>query len=414
MAIINSLSKVTNGSQLNEGWFNSTYLGHRWAMLNTIRQLEDRSITMSAGQQDVFAEAYVNADGRLNTVSTGDTTALFNTNKYTLQSSTEPFIIIEATSVTTANFAINDCLCKQIDSGTWILYCTSGTNAVKRAKIYKTLFYGSNGQAKSGSITGITALKTNISKDVGKRAYYYFLNSGTIDGEAVWGQTVGTFSNTSTNTSCSMWTRCRSQHASAGADGEARAYFPSNSLINSATNGNTNDEIGTDTESDEENNPSGFKLRADDGNNVRGYVDCIVLSNGEITVTNTQSHSASVFTTIDFYTDNSIPVLTEYSGDFPAVIIHDIPTGTFSATISSAIGVAKIGTSGWEAGADIEYKLTNATEDTGWLDCGNSPLPQTFTAFTSEPTKLIVKLIPKSVSPSAGLPAINGFAVYSE
>ena len=66
----------------------------------------------------------------------------------------------------------------------------------------------------------------------------------------------------------------------------------------------------------------------------------------------------------------------------------------------------------WEDGANIQYKLTNATEDTGWLDAMNtSPEVNSFTAFTSEPTTLIVKLIPKTTSPTAGYPSVKGFYV---
>lgn len=91
---------------------------------------------------------------------------------------------------------------------------------------------------------------------------------------------------------------------------------------------------------------------------------------------------------------------------------HDIPSGMFSSTISSAIGVPFF--ENWETGADVQYKLTNTTEDSGWLDCGNSPEISSFTAFTSEPTTLIVKLIPKATTPTAGYPAIKGFWVKGE
>ena len=91
-------------------------------------------------------------------------------------------------------------------------------------------------------------------------------------------------------------------------------------------------------------------------------------------------------------------------------IEHFIPTGTFSDTITTAIGVPLI--EDWEEGANIQYKLTNATEDTGWLDSmDSSPEVSSFTAFTSEPTSLIVKLVPKTTSPTAGYPSIRAFTV---
>ena len=93
-------------------------------------------------------------------------------------------------------------------------------------------------------------------------------------------------------------------------------------------------------------------------------------------------------------------------GNDTSTITHDIPSGTFSSTISSAFGTALI--ADWETGADIQYKLTgtSGTEDTGWLDYNTI---SNFTAFTAEPDTLIVKLIPKTTSPTAGYPSIRGF-----
>jgi hypothetical protein len=85
-------------------------------------------------------------------------------------------------------------------------------------------------------------------------------------------------------------------------------------------------------------------------------------------------------------------------------IIHDLPSGSFSSTINGSFGTVLI--EDWETGADIQYKLTNSTEDTGWLDYNEV---SEFTAFTSEPTTCIVKLVPKSSSPTAGYPSIKGF-----
>ena len=76
----------------------------------------------------------------------------------------------------------------------------------------------------------------------------------------------------------------------------------------------------------------------------------------------------------------------------------------FSSTLKTAFLTTLV--EDWEDGANIQYKLTNTTEDTGWLDYNEV---STFTAFTSEPTKCIVKLIPKTTNPIAGYPSIKGF-----
>jgi len=90
------------------------------------------------------------------------------------------------------------------------------------------------------------------------------------------------------------------------------------------------------------------------------------------------------------------------------IITHDIPSGTFSSTISIAFGTALV--EDWESEADIQYKLTNTGgDDSGWLAYNEI---STFTAFTAEPDTCIVKLIPKTTSPTEGYPSINGFAVF--
>jgi len=96
----------------------------------------------------------------------------------------------------------------------------------------------------------------------------------------------------------------------------------------------------------------------------------------------------------------------EADGD-DVIVKHTIPSGSFTSTISNSFLTALV--EDWEIGANIQYKLTNATEDSGWLDYNEI---QSFTAFTSEPTILQVKLVPKASSPSAGFPSIKGCALY--
>ena len=115
------------------------------AGLNTIRQLINRAGVWSLGTIDGWGEAYIDADGRENSVSAASAT--FNSNRYEAEEDTTmPFVIIEATSISaTSDFEINDCHIIKVASGKWQLSCDTGTAAVRRAQIYKTLFYGSNG-----------------------------------------------------------------------------------------------------------------------------------------------------------------------------------------------------------------------------------------------------------------------------
>ncbi len=138
---------------------------------------------------------------------------------------------------------------------------------------------------------------------------------------------------------------------------------------------------------------------------------------GGIYYKNNQSYSGTFFSlasqAVNGYSGGAADMLifTEVE-EGEQTIMHDIPAGTFSDTITTAIGVPLI--EDWEDGADIKYKLTGTAgaEDTGWLDAMNSePEVSTFTAFTAEPDTLIVKLIPKTTSPTAGYPSIKAFTV---
>ena len=87
-------------------------------------------------------------------------------------------------------------------------------------------------------------------------------------------------------------------------------------------------------------------------------------------------------------------------------IVSDPTPSLLSSTISSCIGTPLI--TDWETGANIQFKLTNTTEDSGWLTYNEI---SEFTAFTAEPDTLIVKLIPKTTTPTSGVPSIKGFGV---
>lgn len=89
-----------------------------------------------------------------------------------------------------------------------------------------------------------------------------------------------------------------------------------------------------------------------------------------------------------------------------SVVVLNIPSGRFNSTVSSIIGSALV--ADWESGVSIQCKVTNATEDSGYA---NYKSVNSFTAFTSEPTKLWIKLTPKTTSPTAGALSIYGAGV---
>ncbi|MFC2086480.1 hypothetical protein ACFLQ9_02040 [Bacteroidota bacterium] len=136
-----------------------------------------------------------------------------------------------------------------------------------------------------------------------------------------------------------------------------------------------------------------------------------IINGTTYTATNPINAQYRYITTIDDGTSCSaqsaqLRIKFEGKGLGSSLIYHNIPNGYFSSGISNTIGVPLI--NDWEEGANIQYKLTNDTEDSGWL---NYNVVSSFTPFTSEPTKVIVKLIPKADNPTPGVPAIYGFYV---
>ncbi len=384
--------------------------------INHIRQLMNRAGVYSAGSIGGWGEAYTSAGGRNGSVDTDldKTTCEFSSNKYIATS--EPYIIIEATSLTTGDFAINNCTATLFSAGVWILRCSTGTINVKKSQLIKTLFYGSNGtdaRITTTYVTGISALKTNITEFVGLYGWYARSSSGGAGSSTGTTIYTGTFTDTSTNTSVYSWSYCA---APALSSDYTRWELPSATILNTAGPNSSSDEIGTDTFSDVKSNPStGVQRTSDNDGGDNASTQTIILTKGSLSWALTGSSGGKTANNIDFNVDESVPAFTlddNISSDL--IITHDIPAGTFSDTVSSAIGVPFI--EDWETGADIQYKLTGTAgaEDTGWLDAmDTNPEVSNFTAFTAEPDTLIVKLIPKTTSPTTGYPSVRGFYINS-
>lgn len=413
MALIN----FTDGNVLSEAKLDSMFASGWSVMLkNHIRQLIDREGVYSADETDLWGEAYIDADGRNDSVDTTKTSAQFDTNKYQV-SEENVYVIIEATNLDPSDFSINNCSCNLMSDGKWILTADTGSDDQKRFDIYATLFYGTNGtngRATSTYITGLTALKTSVSADVGKKAFsiagsWSPGNKSPRTSADVF-KRYASFSDMTSN-EVEMWYTVSSVNTSDFYP-KCSAVMPVSTKIvevedNSADNFGGAGEIHT--------NPDGAGIggrgRADDGSHSHSARMFALYSSGSITFTlnklNATVYDESYGTN---YTDVEYPVgLTALTEDLFGIITHDIPSGTFSSTVSSAIG--GFISEDWEDGVDVQFKLTNATEDSGWLDTNTI---ETFTAFTAEPDTLIVKLIPKTTSPTAGYPSIKGFGVRAE
>lgn len=258
------------------------------------------------------------------------------------------YIIIEATSLSAPISNVNNCYSKLISAGKWIVYCTTGTDAVRRAQLIKTLFYGTNGSnAKILDFTGVTAIKTTHTNDVGKQVYYASLTDSVPQDTATRTTNyTGTFADTSTNSNCSSWSSIGFGLRS------AKWEMPTSTVLNSS---NT-DELGTDTSSDEKNNPSSCLLQVVvygpgyTGDSATARV--IILSKGNIswakdggagTASNVNyfgTHSIPVFTAAGTTTAEGFNVSTLIFGDTAASTVTDAImcyTSSIDATSSLAV-----------------------------------------------------------------------------
>lgn len=280
-------------------------------------------------------------------------------------------VIIQAGWVDTASFGINDCVCKKIAADKYIVWCTNGTANVRRAQIYKTLFYGDATYAPRIGTTYtkyITALKTSVAADVGKQVHYAYIMSA-----AAIGTYTGTFVNTTTNTACQFWSSC---YVDANATTNyAQFEAPSGTVLNSrgpSASVGTTSELGTDTSADNLNNPATCQLEVRSGSSAQDQVtEAIILCTGDITWV--EGGTTGGVANTDFYTDLSVPLFTA-----------------------------------------VTESLPSTQSSTGWLGCGNAPSLSTFTAFTTEPSYLYVRLTPGVTNHINSYPTIYGFYVRAD
>lgn len=348
---------------------------------NKIRQDIGGSVDVSNSQDDIFSEAYIDADGRYNTVQ--ESALEFDTNKYLVPDlSTAPYIIIEADAIisegvptgNTSPFNDNDCILGQIDDGKWVLYSTVGTDAEKRAKMYATLFAGRRtGASNSGRqaalyIENCTALKTSVTRDVGKRGYFFdFYEIGSSGSSDI--NVVGTFSNTSTNDDCSVWTQVGQDDTdydgASTVNGDTTFEFPTGTSVNFISVGNDsaddNDEIGTDLSADEDDNPATCKIIFDNqfsGGSAgpwRPFCNGIMLLEGTVAWV-----GATPVVEVDYTADSGLPEFTaSTSAPTGFILKHSINSTDYSVTPSKLMGKAFY--EDWETGATTKHKLSEVS-----------------------------------------------------
>jgi hypothetical protein len=408
-----ALHTFENGEFPDAPDFNYNYLAaYQMAGDNLVRQLIDRSVDFTENE---FGEAYTSSGGRKSSVDTAQeiTTLKFDTNKYKVPSNEDYpineniFVIIEATSISLSPFQVNNCKIYKFAEGKWVVWCTTGTDAVKRAQIYKTLFYGtdgSNSAIRTTNVTGITALKTSVTRDVGKIGYYFTRtnsSNGTYEGQ---------FSSTSDNESVSTWSRL--SFSLNGSGTKTITYrLPADTVQNNLTTTNisgteTSDEFGTDTELDEKNNPAVFQYVVNVTNVTAVSIRAIILTAKTLT-------SVADFTVIDFTTTHNVPAMTLAEQADIAIdykITHNIPSTAFPGETTSLFIKPFVNPTDWEDGADIRAKVYDSVGDSGWVSIGKDGA--IVDGLTLEDIDQIdLELVPKDTDPTVGKPAIRGFSV---
>jgi hypothetical protein len=120
------------------------------------------------------------------------------------------YVFINASTLNLSALSIDDCNIVQLSNTEWVLFENiSNDYQVSRAKIMKTLFYGTNGsdgRVKSPYITGLTTLRTSYSLDVNKSGIYVDLISihGVTSG-LIASEVSGSFNETTNNNNVSLW-----------------------------------------------------------------------------------------------------------------------------------------------------------------------------------------------------------------
>ena len=392
---------------------------------NTIRQLQDRAVSFSGDGDDVWAEAYVNSSGRMNSVYSSLTT--YDTGVFESRDPNNVAVLIEADSISSlSDFNINNCSLTKISQNTWLLISSSSSVEVQRSEIYKTLYYGTNGsdyRVSNTYITNLISLKTNVDRDDGKKAFIVEMSASrnTLVDSSVSSRVLDiTFDDTSNNDAVSVWTNWNASttdnpDGTIGLFDWIRVELPNNNYyinVNPGRNFSGSENfIGTDEQEFEVTNPVNAQLsiRVDSSNsNGRGAnlsAKTLLMSSStfqsNITEQNGSQSSASLtLTDINSEVVNSSLVYQDF--DVENLIFHNLPS-VFENPITKSLGTVLY--DDWEEGNNIEYKFVDSSDnETDWL------ITNTFSSFSEiTPNRVVVKLNPKETSPTTGFPSIKGF-----
>lgn len=411
------MKKFENGEIIdaNETNYNFSYseYAYRQNILNLIRQLEDRAITFNVLGGE-WGESYINNTGRLNSVDITETNAVFDGNKYKTVDGTLDFFVIIEGSVNENDYRKNGCDIREIATGKWVVYSMVGNIEEQISRVYMTVIpTGSN----------LTSIKTSEADDVGKRMYQGFVDAYNEDNKGSGSKTMNiTFDSTTGNENVRVWALGRTSTSNASTATRTTAKIDGTIIFNetassSSAGTETHDYRYVDMSAYIKNNPSTAEIEGNAGaTSAEGWCDgqarIWILTNSSISysVSDTNPHYKNH--SFSDYQLNGVPD-TELSTDTINLdfntVVHDIPSGTFPSNLSSIFGYPKV--VDWEEGCDVEFRIINNYDDSGWL---NIDKVETFDDFTSEPTKCLVKLKERDSSPTEGYPSIKGFGLISD
>jgi hypothetical protein len=301
---------------LNNAFYSSIAKSTKLISNNLIRQLQDRTIELTKNE---FAEAYIDAEGRLDSVDTVNTTAGFLTNVYNNFDLTTAFsgTNYDPNSVTNPNNAFD-------------------SNDTTYAEKTTTITTGS-GMQSAGELG-----KTFTEKTVKILHYKVYLDS------TYWSRTIQVIVKIKQSGDWSNFSTVYDSYV------VSAQTITGNLIINSDIEGISIELL----------------LSKDNFNNATATARWFLINE---------------------------PQPEEVS------IIHNIATEQFD-NLKNVIGVP-FASKEYYNDLDIEFKLTNTTEDTGWL---NPNQMNKVTGFVDEPTKLIVKL------KDSNLQEIKGFSLFNE
>ena len=432
------LKNFTSNTVLNNYELNANYAQMLSSnALDLIRQNQDRTVNYSKGGFDWFADAYSDSTGRQDSVIAEQTSANFNVNKYAVDITSlfgANYYIITADSISSASdWAVNDCLIKQIDTNKWLFGCTVGTDAIRRAKCITTLFYGQSTtiapRLGSSYITNCTSIKSSNADDVGKAGYLFIKQCDSIPSlsNAVLANKIFRTSFSMNNGDITVWANSLFAGGNtlnlSGGDTELDVEAPTSSSIIDMSSAGWNEAsyVGVATTAGTTaSNVSTFTIETGYGEGNfsgagRGYFystyAIVLASTNPILTADTAPGGAYDSSYGDAsFTSYGVRMTSLSTSDLTYIVSHTIPANSFPTSITSAILVPMI--ADWESGNDIQYRITSSTIVSSWLSCSNNPsISEIYPISGSNTINLTIKLIPKTSTPTTGYPAIYGYAL---